>query len=103
MTRHLSAITEDGTIAQRLITTDQPNTIFFDYLLPDNTNQRILITIHDAVHTEWSIKAHYTELGGEWHKVQGGGLADPQPVKLYEWEEELDQWILKEHYSSDNN
>lgn len=80
---------------QRVITTDQTNVIYIDYTSPGQKNHRLLITVRDAIHPEWSIRARYEAAGGEWQKTQGGGLADPKPVHVYEWEKDLNQWILK--------
>lgn len=80
----------------RLIMTDQLNTVYLDYR--DNSQEaRILLKIHDAINTEWSIKARYEPINREWTKVMGGGLSDPKVTRLYEWENSLNQWVLKEN------
>ena len=78
----------------RLLTTQLANVVYVDYRTNGET-KRLLITVRDAVHPEWSIRARYEPAGGEWRKVQGGSLPDPEPVRLYEWESSLNQWILK--------
>lgn len=83
---------------KRLVITDKPNTIYVDYRDGTGVDKRLLITVNDAVYAEWSISAYYEEVSGEWVKTQGGGLAEPPARRLYEWEENLDQWILKENY-----
>lgn len=83
---------------KRLIITDKPNTIYVDYRDGTGVDKRLLLIVNDAVYAEWSIFAYYEESSGEWVKTEGGGLTNPQPVRLYEWEENLDQWILKENY-----
>ncbi len=83
---------------KRLIITDKPNTIYVDYRDGTGFDKRLLLTVNDAVYAEWSISAYYEENSGEWVKTQGGGLAEPKPLRLYEWEEKLEQWILKENY-----
>lgn len=80
----------------RLIMTDQPNTVYLDYR--DNKQEaRIQLKIHDAINTEWSIKARYEPINREWTKVMGGGLPDPKATRLYEWENSLNQWVLKDN------
>lgn len=80
---------------QRFLVTDQPNTIYIDYISRAGSAERLLVAIHDLAHVDWSIKGRYTSAQSEWHKVQGGSLPDPSPVRLYEWEEGVGQWILK--------
>lgn len=95
---HVPEIVQDHPTARavRILTTDQDNAIFVDYLATGNVTKRILLTIHDALHPEWSILARYESVGGEWHKVAGGSGADPAPKRIYEWEEGVKQWILKQ-------
>jgi len=83
---------------KRLIITDKPNTIYVDYRDGTGVDKRLLLTVNDAVYAEWSISAYYEEISGEWVKTQGGGLDEPEAWRLYEWEEKLEQWILKENY-----
>jgi len=84
----------------RFLTTDQINTVFVDYRKPDDEEERLLLTIHDAIHVEWSIKGRYRAVNNEWQKIQASGVADPTASALYEWESDLNQWILKEDFSS---
>lgn len=84
---------------QRVILTDRPNTIFVDYQTSPNQKERLLVTIRDAIHAEWSISARFEDRAGEWVKVDGIGTKEPAAQKLYEWEDGLDQWILKEDYN----
>lgn len=93
--QHLPAITSDPTARPvRVITTAQANVVFLDYKIGDK-EQRLLLTIRDAINPEWSIRARYEPVAGEWRKTQGGGLPDPEAQRVYEWEEKLDRWILK--------
>lgn len=80
---------------RRMIVTNIPGLIFLDYGLPAGDSERLLVQIKDAVHAEWSVEAKYLPAGGEWHKVRGGG-SDPKPVRMYEWEAQLEQWVLKQ-------
>ncbi|MEX1997519.1 MAG: hypothetical protein WEA04_02475 [Candidatus Andersenbacteria bacterium] len=80
---------------KRLIMTEQVNTVYVDYVTQNEDERRILIAVRDIIHAEWSIKARYQAVQAEWKKVQGGGLQDPAPLRFYEWEESLQQWILK--------
>lgn len=80
----------------RLIITEEENTIFLDYRKANGEEYRLQIRVHDAINTEWSIKARYEPRNREWKKIQGGGLPDPASKRLYEWEESLEQWVLKE-------
>lgn len=79
----------------RLVITSEPNAVFLDYRGSAGEERRLLVKIHDAVNIDWSIKARYEPVNREWKKVLGGGLADPQPTRLYEWENSLQQWVLK--------
>ena len=95
--QHLSDITNQQSIsAQRILITNKANTLYVDYTNNDNSLQRILLTINDAVRPEWSVSARFKEQSGEWIKTQGGGPQDPLPARLYEWEYSIKQWILKQ-------
>ena len=82
---------------ERLIITTEPNTVFVDYAAGSGSH-RLLLTVRDVLHAEWSIQARYAQRGGEWVRVEGGGLAEPEPRRLYEWEASLQRWILKEEF-----
>lgn len=84
---------------QRLIITERPNTLYVDYADAAGQAQRLLLTVYDPAQPAWSINARYRDASGEWVKTQGGGLSDPKPLRLYEWESARNQWILKEEYS----
>lgn len=93
---HLAAITGDPSARPiRVITTAQSNVVFLDYRTGGGDERRLLLTVRDAINPEWSIRARYEPTAGEWRKTQGGGLPDPAPVRVYEWEEGLKRWILK--------
>lgn len=93
---NLAEISQEPTAApRRIITTREPNVIYLDYTANSGEDHRLLLTIRDAVHPEWSIRGRYEPAGGEWRKTQGGGLADPAAKNIYEWEASLNQWILK--------
>ncbi len=95
--QHLLDITNKKDVtAQRILITDKTNTLYVDYTNNNNIVQRILLTINDAVHPEWSVSARFEEQGGEWVKTDGGGLQNPKPTRLYEWENSINQWILKQ-------
>lgn len=85
----------------RLIMTEEENTIFLDYRKVDGQEYRLQLRVHDAINTDWSIAARYEPRNREWKKIQGG-LPDPSPTRLYEWEESLGQWVLKEQLTTDN-
>jgi hypothetical protein len=86
----------EGSRPYRLIPTNLANNIFLDYYDSHNQEHRILLKINDIIHHEWVIKGRYEAVAGAWRKIEGGGMADPTPVRLYEWEEHLNQWIQKE-------
>lgn len=81
--------------ATRIIVTEQANTAYLDYQADEQDPQRVLVTVKDALHDEWSILGRYKSVNSEWQKTQGGGLPDPKATRLYEWENSLGQWILK--------
>lgn len=94
--QHFPAIVAaPGAKAQRLVVTNAANTVFVDYATRAGHEERILLAIHDLSRADWAIKARYTIQQAEWRKVVGGGLPDPKPIRLYEWEESVGQWILK--------
>jgi hypothetical protein len=94
--KNIKSIAEPKAVPQRFITTDQINTVWFDYSVESGAKKRVLLTIKDATHTEWSISARYRESAGEWLQEQGNVPKPPQPVRVYEWEDAPQQWILKE-------
>lgn len=98
--KNLADITQD-TKAQKskFITTAEANTVILDYRDKSGVLQRLVMTVRDAVYPEWSIRARYQDVSGTWQKTQGGGVSDPKPQRLYEWETSLNQWILKETYT----
>lgn len=83
--------------ATKLIFTDQSNTVFLEYRVTATVQERVLLTVLDVLHDEWIIKGRYSIVDGTWRKIQGGGLADPKPIRLYEWEQAIEQWILKQN------
>lgn len=94
---NLTEITGDkNPIPIRLITTEKPNVIYVDIRNSQDKEERILLTVKDVIHTEWSIRARYEAVAGEWKKILGGGLPDPKAANIYEWETGPQQWILKE-------
>ncbi len=93
---NLTNIAGLGAQPRRFIPTDLINNYFLDYLNSQGQEQRILLKINDILHNEWVIKGRYTPVNGTWRKTQGGGIADPKPVRLYEWEDSLQQWIQKD-------
>lgn len=78
----------------RIIVTDQANTLYVDYR-QGTENGRVLVTVRDAVHPEWSIRGRYKDVQGDWKKIEGSGLTDPGSKRVYEWEASVKQWILK--------
>lgn len=91
--KYLSNMVGQAADPIRVITTSQPNSVYVDYR--GGSEGRILVTVHDAIHPEWSIQARYEPAGGEWQKTQGNSLSDPEPKNIYEWEKDVNQWILK--------
>lgn len=87
-----------GARASRVIMTDEPNTVYVEYRTANQEQGRILVGVRDVLHPEWSVRGKYKLVGVEWQKVQGGGLKDPKPAKLYEWETAVSQWIFKQSY-----
>jgi hypothetical protein len=95
--RHQAEITGMPTAQLvRLIMTDAQNTVFVDYRA-GTEEKRLLLTVHDAIHTEWSIKGRYETVGGEW-RPEAPVAQEPHPKRLYEWEDSVKQWILKVSY-----
>ncbi len=96
---HGGEMASDATArATRVLTTDSPNTIYVDYTRQDKAEKRMLVVIKDVIHPEWEVLAHYIPLAGQWRREQEAVGADPKVTKLYEWEEGVSQWILKERY-----
>lgn len=99
--RQLGSITGDQSNQPiRLIVTDKENTLLIDYRTAAGKEERLLVKVHDVIHVDWSIRARYQAVNGQWKRMQGGGAEDPKPLRLYEWEQQLKRWILKENYSN---
>jgi len=96
LNRYFDRIVGEEARMVRFTTTDTPNTVYVEYEASEQVRQRVLVTVRDVIHVEWVIRARYEAVNTAWRKVEGGGLADPEPQRLYEWEEELGQWVLKE-------
>lgn len=96
---HARAITEDSHAKlSRLLMTDVPNTLFVDYTDHQGAEQRILATVVDVVNPEWNVLARYTTINGIWNRADSSGATEPKVLRLYEWEEQVSQWILKQEY-----
>jgi hypothetical protein len=83
---------------KRLIITDKPNMVYLDFTSEASELQRVLLTVQDTLHPEWSISARFVERGGEWVQTDGGSLPEHKALRLYEWESQLARWILKEEF-----
>jgi hypothetical protein len=94
--RHFENITGETGKAKRIIITDSINTLLIDYQTKDFLDQRIMVIVSDLIHPEWSITGRYRIIDGQWNKYEGDNLDDPAAVHIYEWEEEINQWVLKE-------
>ncbi|HLC48981.1 MAG TPA: hypothetical protein VJI96_01175 [Candidatus Andersenbacteria bacterium] len=96
---HMQVIAEDANAKpSRLLITDIQNTSFIDYVDGSGEEQRMLVTIVDTLNPEWKIIARYKTINGTWHREDTTGNTEPKVVRLYEWEESLSQWILKQKY-----
>ncbi len=84
----------------RMIITDQPNTVFVDYE-DQSAKKRLLLTINDAIHPEWTIHSRWVEETGEWTTIQDGESNLLEPVKVFEWEKSINQWVLKDSLTKD--
>lgn len=97
--KYVADITQDpGAQKTKLVITKEPNVVLLDFIDKDGKLRRLVLTIHDAIFPEWSIRARYEDVQGSWRKIQGGAGPDPAPAKLYEWEEGVGQWILKSSF-----
>jgi hypothetical protein len=96
---HIAEISgQAGSSAKKIIMTNQANTVYVDYGVGDAVSQRLLVSIRDAIHPEWIVVGRYQAINVGWQKVFGGGLKDPDPTKLYEWEPSVGKWIFKQSY-----
>ena len=96
---HIRAITQESVVKQtRLLITDMPNTAFLDYTDHEGKDQRILLTVKDVVNPEWNVISQYKTINGIWNRADGMAAKEPRVVRLYEWEESLSQWILKQTF-----
>lgn len=97
--QHIQSITQDnGAKASRILLTDSPNTLFVDYIDSKAMDQRVLVTVIDATNPEWKVVAAYKTMNGIWKRSDTTGDKEPKAVRLYEWEESLSQWILKQTF-----
>ncbi len=93
--QHITEIVEDEAATPvRMLTTDQPNTVYVDYEAED-TISRVLVTIKDAIYPEWEVHSHFESIDGQWSQIGDNGQENPPPQRLYEWEESISQWVLK--------
>ncbi|MEK7500195.1 MAG: hypothetical protein AAB649_06360 [Patescibacteria group bacterium] len=96
---HVKSIVEDSNAKpSRLLITDMPNTMFVDYTDSAGVDQRILVTVVDVMNPEWNVVARYKTINGIWNRADISGDKDPKVLRLYEWEEQVSQWILKQTY-----
>lgn len=86
--------------ASRIMFTDSPNTVFVDYSIEHADTKRILVTIQDVTYPTWKVLGTYAVANGEWKRVGESHGSDPRAVAIYDWEDELSQWILKQKFSS---
>jgi hypothetical protein len=82
-----------------LIVTNELNTLYADYRIRDGKEERVLFTVQDAIHPEWLIHNRYTRDGAEWRPLAPTGKKEPTPLRLYQWEEQVDRWVLKSQAS----
>lgn len=94
VSQHLKEIVKnDGAKPLRLIVTDLPNVIYLDFKA--DKEARWLVRINDVTYAEWQKLAAYQPVKGDWQKIENLDAPDPKPVRLYEWETDLNQWVLK--------
>lgn len=92
------SITQEQASPVKIVVVDETNTFFMDYVTVEGEKKRLLLTLLDLIHNEWLVKARYIAQGQEWVKAQGERGDEPKPVRMYEWEEEVGRWILKESF-----
>lgn len=96
---HIQKISSTAdTKAIRVITTDRANTVYIDYENTSGDVRRMLVTIQDAIYPSWKVLATYTISGGQWVRSGVSHDQDPKSVKMYEWEDDVSQWILKKSF-----
>lgn len=81
--------------ATRLLFTNSPNTLYVDYGLGAQEKGRLLVLVRDVVNPEWSVEAYYKEVNTQWQKYEGSRIKEPTVTRIYEWEDSLKKWILK--------
>ena len=97
--KHMKAITEDRAAkASRILLTDATNTMFIDYTDGSGEEQRVLVSIIDPTYAEWKVLGRYKTINGIWKRTQESGSPEPTVTRLYEWEDALSQWVLKQAY-----
>jgi len=89
---------ETNSKPNRILMTDIPNASFVDFTDAAGKEQRALVRVIDVVNPEWDVVARYKAINGIWNRVDASGDTDPKVLRLYEWEDTLSQWILKETY-----
>lgn len=98
---HIRTMIQDaGAIPARILITDAPNTMFVDYKDGRGLDQRILVAVIDAANPEWKLVAKYKTINGIWKRSDAAGDKDPKALRLYEWEESVAQWILKQTFQA---
>ena len=97
--KHVLDMTQDSKAkATRILMTKDTNTFFLDYTDGKGEDQRLLVSVADITHPEWKVIAKYTTINGIWKRQQESGDAEPTVTRLYEWEDTLAQWVLKQAY-----
>ncbi|MEX1112700.1 MAG: hypothetical protein WEC84_04520 [Candidatus Andersenbacteria bacterium] len=93
--QHVTGIaTDQAAKALRVLITDQPNTVYVDVEGGEQT-ERLAVVISEIIHPDWKVIARYRAAGGQWQRTEGI-TEDPKTVRMYEWEESVSQWILKQ-------
>lgn len=82
-----------------MVMTEDINTLYVHFQNSAGQEERILLTVRDAIHPEWSIRNRSIRQQGEWRAVGRPAEIEPKPARLYEWETSLQRWILKTDYS----
>lgn len=89
---------DEAAKAIRIITTDSANTVYVDYEDASEVARRMLVTVQDAIYPSWNVLGTYTISGGQWVRSGVSHNSDPKSVKMYEWEDDVSQWILKKSF-----
>lgn len=100
VSEHIRAIADapeaEPVTAERIWLTTIPDAIYVDYRIGTTLWRRLVrLELRDGLPQGSAVVGVFAPIGGEWVLARGDDLADRTPVRLYEFESDLQQWVEK--------